>query len=45
MSFLVFSFELLDSDSGMSRNKTQYNMNYWPGETKQPPAKCCPVQG
>lgn len=45
MSFFVFSFELLDSDSGISRNKTQYNMNYWSGEMQQSLAKSCPVQG
>lgn len=28
MRFLAFSFELLDSEPGISRNKTQCNMNY-----------------
>lgn len=41
MEFLVLSFELLDSDSGMSRDKTQYNVNYWSEEMQQSVAKSC----
>lgn len=29
ISFLMFSFEFLDSDSGIARNKTQHNINNW----------------
>lgn len=45
MSFLVFSFELLDSDSGMSRNKTQYNMNYLAWGDKAATSKVLPSTG